>query len=170
MANGKSDNLKIAPKRRWARRKFGMKLELCGVSWLKDDYGFDDLLWNNAGGGADVTLFGFGEVKWKIEFEMKRLKKTKFVTRSWLKTEVVDKFSPDAKLKILVVTKTCWHPRDDLFLLENGIRTIEVGSVDREKDVRRAKERFLNAFTRIWVDAFLKDKEVEELCQERLFQ
>jgi len=96
---------------------------------------------------------------------MKRLNLTRYVTRSWLQREVVDKFSPDAWLKILVVTKVCWHPRDDAFLDENRIKVIEVGPIDREKEIRRAKERFMNAFTQIWVNEFLKEEVV--VCQRK---
>jgi len=149
--------------KQWRRRKYGMKLELAGVSWLKD-YGFDNILWDTIG-PVDVKVFGWGNVPLLMEFEMKRLNRTRYVTRSWLQREVVDKFSPDAWLKILVVTKVCWHPRDDAFLDENRIKVIAVGPIDREKEIRRAKERFMNAFTQIWVNEFLKEEVV--VCQRK---
>lgn len=84
-------------KLRW--KKVGWRLELMVVEALKE-LGFKDILWNQREEGADVILT-WGD----IEIECKRHRRTKYVTSAWLKEHVLSRYSENATLKILVVTK-----------------------------------------------------------------
>ena len=80
------------------------------------------------------------------EFECKRFRKTKYVTRRWLEIEAVQRFSNNAERKILVVTKKVWDSECDEYLEENGVDVIVVGRIDSKAEVEKAIERFEDAF------------------------
>jgi hypothetical protein len=129
----------------WKWRKYGMKLELAVSSWLVNDYGWRDVLWDTVG-KIDVTVLGL-----KTEIECKRLNLTQFVTKGWLKEHVLDRYSKGAWLKVLVTTKKCWGADEDKFLVDNGIKTIVVGQIDTAKELRRARRAFLEEFTKLFI-------------------
>jgi hypothetical protein len=146
----------------WRWRRYGMKLELAVASWLVNDYGWRDILWDTIG-KIDVTVLGL-----KTEIECKRLNLTQFVTKGWLKEHVVDRYSEDAWLKVLVVTKKCWGADEDKFLVDNGVKTIVVGSIDTAKEMRRARRVFLEEFTKLFIGRLREEMLEVNGCRERL--
>lgn len=133
-------------------KKVGWRLEFMVVEALKE-LGFPDVFWNQKENGVDVILTIGG-----IEIECKRHRKTQYVTASWLQNHVVSRYSKNATLKFLVVTKINWNWEGEALLQENGIRTICVGSIDRKYQLEKAKEIFKEQFGRITVF------EAEQLC------
>jgi hypothetical protein len=163
MENGKPDDLKIAPKKKWCWRRFGMKLEIAVVSWLKNDLGWKDVLWDTIG-RIDVHTWGG-----RIQMECKRLFKTVFVTKSWLRENVVDRYDKDCWLRILITTKRCWNDDCQAFLEANDVHVIEVGQINSRRQLEIAKEKFLKQFSAVVFNRLREEMEAE-LCQERLFR
>jgi hypothetical protein len=148
----------------WKWRKYGMKLELAVSSWLINDYGWRDVLWDTVG-KIDVTVLGL-----KVEVECKRLNLTQFVTKGWLKEHVVDRYSKGVWLKLVVTTKKCWGADEDKFLVDNGIKTIVVGQIDTAKEMRRARRVFLEEFTKLFIGRLREEMLEVNVCRERLFR
>jgi hypothetical protein len=161
MYNGETGNLSVAPKKKWCWRRFGMKLELAVVSWLTNDLGWKDVLWDTVG-RIDVHTWGG-----RIQMECKRLMKTVFVTKSWLRENVVDRYDKDCWLKILVTTKRCWNDDCQAFLDLNGVHVIEVGQINSRRQMEEAKEKFLKQFSAVVFDRLKEEMEVE-LCRGKL--
>ena len=161
MEIGKSDDLRFAVRKKWCWRRFGMKLELAVVLWLTNDLGWKDVLWDTVG-RIDVHSWGG-----RIQMECKRLFKTVFVTKSWLRENVVDRYDDDCWLKILVTTKVCWNDDCQAFLEANDVHVIEVGQINSRRQMEEAKEKFLTEFSTLVFDRLKEEVEVE-LCPERL--
>jgi hypothetical protein len=146
----------------WRWRKYGMKLELAVSSWLVNDYGWRDVMWDTVG-KIDVTVLGL-----KVEVECKRLNLTHFVTKGWLKEHIVDRYSKGSWLKVLVTTKRCWDADGDKLLVDNGIKTIVVGQIDTAKELRRARRVFLEEFTKLFIGRLREEMLEVNVCRERL--
>jgi hypothetical protein len=138
-----------------------MKLELAVVSWLTNDLGWKDVLWDTIG-RIDVHSWGG-----RIQMECKRLMKTVFVTESWLRENVVDRYDGDCWLKVLVTTKKCWNDDCQAFLDVNGIHVIEVGQINSRRQMEEAKEKFLAEFSTL-VFSRLREEMEAELCRGKL--
>ena len=132
-----------------------MKLELAVSSWLVNDYGWRDVVWNTVG-NVDVTVSGL-----RLEIECKRLSRTVFVTKGWLKEHVVDRYSKDCWLKVVVVTKKCWGIDEDKFLDENGVKVIVCGQIDTTRELRRARRVFLEEFTKLFIGRLRQELTLE---------
>jgi hypothetical protein len=138
-----------------------MKLEIAVSRWLVEDLKLQDVLWDTVG-KIDVTAWGR-----RIQTECKRLQKTSYVTRSWLRENVVDRYDKDCWLKILVTTKRCWNDDCQAFLDVNGIRTIVVGQINSRRQLEEAKEKFLAEFSTL-VFSRLREEMEAELCRGKL--
>jgi len=132
-----------------------MKLELAVSSWLVNDYGWRDVVWDTVG-NVDVTVSGL-----KVEVECKRLNRTVFVTKGWLKEHVVDRYSTDAWLRVLVTTKQCWSADEDAFLDENGVKVIVCGQIDTVRGLRKARRVFLEEFTKLFIGRLRQEMMLE---------
>jgi hypothetical protein len=161
MENGETRNLKIAPKKKWCWRRFGMKLEIAVSRWLVEDLKWQDVVWDTVG-KIDVTAWGR-----RIQTECKRLQKTRFVTKSWLREHVVDRYDKDCWLKILVTTKVCWNDDCEAFLEANGVHVIEVGQINSRRQLEEAKEKFLKQFSAVVFNRLREEMEAE-LCRGKL--
>ncbi|MEM3577085.1 MAG: hypothetical protein QXX51_01335 [Candidatus Bathyarchaeia archaeon] len=126
--------------KKWIWRKVGLKLELLILEWLKE-FGVKDLTWDTCG---RIDFFDG-----LFELEAKRLRRTKFVSAKWLHENVIERFSSNCPMKILVVTKDCWDAMSEAMLRWHGVKTIVVGSVDRQREIERAKERFMEQFLEV---------------------
>jgi len=161
MENAKPVNLRFAPKRNRRRRLYGMKLEFLVARWLAKDFGWGDDILLDMIGRVDVHVLG-GR---KVELECKRFNLTKYVGLSWLKTNVVERYSKDAWLKVLVVTKKCWDADCEKFLAANNIKVLEVGDVNGKEQINEAEKKFVDGFTKLYVDRLMEE---EEVCREKL--
>jgi hypothetical protein len=161
MENGKSHDLKFAPKRNRRRRLYGMKLEFLVARWLAKDFGWGDDVLLDMIGRVDVHVLG-GR---KVEVECKRFNLTKYVGLSWLKTNVVERYSKDAWLKVLVITRKCWDADCDKFLAMHNIKVLEVGDVNGKEQIKEAEKKFVDGFTKLYVDRLMEE---EEVCREKL--
>jgi len=161
MENAKPVNLRFAPKRNRRRRLYGMKLEFLVARWLAKDFGWGDDILLDMIGRVDVHVLG-GR---KVEVECKRFNLTKYVGLSWLKTNVVERYSKDAWLKVLVVTKKCWDADCEKFLAANNIKVLEVGDVNGKEQINEAEKKFVDGFTKLYVDRLMEE---EEVCREKL--
>jgi hypothetical protein len=150
-------------KKKWCWRRFGMKLEIAVSRWLVEELKWQDIVWDCVG-RVDITAWGR-----RIQMECKRLMKTVFVTKSWLRENVVDRYDDDCWLKILVTTKVCWNDDCQAFLDVNDVHVIEVGQINSKRQLEQAKEKFLKQFSAVVFDRLKEEMEVE-LCQERLFR
>jgi len=140
-----------------------MKLEIAVSRWLVEELKWQDVVWDTVG-KIDVSAWGR-----RIQMECKRLMKTVFVTKSWLRTNVVDRYDKDCWLKILITTRRCWSGDCQAFLDVNGVHVIEVGQINSRRQMEEAKEKFLKQFSVVVFDRLKEEMEVE-LCQERLFR
>jgi len=132
-----------------------MKLELAVSSWIADYYGWRDVVWDTVG-RVDIVVSGL-----RLEIECKRLNLTQFVTKGWLKEHVVDRYSTDAWLRVLVTTKQCWSADEDKFLDENGVKVIVCGQIDTAKELRRARRVFLEEFTKLFIGRLRQEMMLE---------
>jgi len=136
----------LVDKRKKQYKKMGWRLEFMVVQALIE-LGFQDVIWNQRSGGADVIIPIAPDKT--IELEAKRHKKTQYVNQSWLKEHVFSRFSRNAVLRILVCTKVNWSPRDDILFMQEGVDWIDVGCIDRRYQLNKAKETFKQEFARV---------------------
>jgi len=133
-------------KRKKLYKKVGWRLELMVVQSLQE-LGFQDIIWNQRSGGADVIIPVTPDRT--IEIEAKRHRRTLWVNQSWLKEHVFSRFSRKAVVKILVCTKVNWAPRDDVLFMQEGVSWIDAGCIDRQYQLEKAKETFKEQFARV---------------------
>jgi len=150
-------------KKKWCWRRFGARLEIAVSRWLVEELKWQDIVLDCVG-RVDITAWGR-----RIQMECKRLFKTAFTTKSWLRENVVDRYDDDCWLKILVTTKVCWNDDCQAFLDVNDVHVIEVGQINSKRQLEEAKEKFLKQFSVVVFHRLKKEMEVE-LCQERLFR
>jgi len=144
------------------RRLFGMRLEFLVARWLVNRFGWGDDVLLDTVGKIDVHVFGLK----KVELECKRLRLTSFVTKAWLKKYVVDRYSEDVWLKVLVTTKICWDDDCAAFLKENDVHVLSIGQVDGREQIEEAEENFVDGFMRLYIER-MREEEVN-VCRERL--
>jgi hypothetical protein len=161
MENWQRTDLRIAVRKKWCWRRFGARLEIAVSRWLVEELKWQDVVWDSVG-KIDVTAWGR-----RIQMECKRLFKTAFTTKSWLRKNVVDRYDDDCWLKILVTTKRCWNDDCQAFLEANGVHVIEVGQINSRRQLEEAKEKFLAEFSTL-VFSRLREEMEEEVCREKL--
>ncbi|MEM1590120.1 MAG: restriction endonuclease [Candidatus Bathyarchaeia archaeon] len=136
----------LVDKRKKRYKRMGWRLELLIIEALKE-LGFNDIIWNQKDGGADVIIPIAPDRT--IEIEAKRHRKTRYVNRSWLKEHVFSRFTKKAALRVLVCTKVNWSPRDDILFMQEGVSWIDAGCIDRQYQLEKAKETFKEQFARV---------------------
>jgi hypothetical protein len=101
--------------------------------------------------GNEIVYHPYGyrgrvDFKWQAmsaELEAKRLMKTKYCNCSWLKENIVDRFTDDTvRFRIAVVTAKKWSKIEDDYLKSNNIWVIETGQINNEQQSKRAMRKF----------------------------
>lgn len=142
------------PKNR-KRKAYGDVYTRMLEQWLQVDLGFFNVVWDSEG-PVDFPMDRF------IQIEAKRLTYTKFGSLgiAWLRRNILERFSPYARIKIACVTTRKWRAESQRFLEGNGISVIVTGAVGRKDEAEEARKQFIDQFT----DVLLSRK--EDLCEK----